>query len=142
MEAICIHDVIEEVGERGAEPAIKISDEERIFIWAALSKIGKYRRGSMSTHSSPPHVCIPFNQISLVVDRLDDEMLLPCLHQGLRVHDDGLVLARLGAMAALEVRIVEERECGAVNEYIMLCFGGANKKTIATVRLETREVNE
>ena len=36
-----MHDVVEEIRERGAEPARKVIDEEGIPIWANLGKIGR-----------------------------------------------------------------------------------------------------
>ena len=40
MEAVSVHDVVEEVRERGAEPAREVIDEEGVPIWAVLGKIG------------------------------------------------------------------------------------------------------
>ena len=40
VEAVGVHEIIEKIGERGAEPAGEVVNEERIPIQAGLSKIG------------------------------------------------------------------------------------------------------
>ena len=40
MEAKCVHDIVEEIGERGAKAARKIIEEERVPIRGGLGAIG------------------------------------------------------------------------------------------------------
>ena len=40
VEAIGVHDIIEEIGEGGTEPAGEVVDKERVLIWGGLGAVG------------------------------------------------------------------------------------------------------
>ena len=68
MEAIGVHDVVEEDGERGTEPAREEIDEEGVPIWAVLGKIGgDDARGRVPSRLPPPQG----QEEVLEVDRID-----------------------------------------------------------------------
>ena len=68
VEAIGVHDVVEEVRERGAEPAREEINEEGVPIWAVLGKISRDdARGRMPCRLPPPQG----QEEVLEVDRID-----------------------------------------------------------------------
>ena len=68
METVGVHDIIEKIGERGAEPAGEVVNEERILIRAGLSKIGRDDvRGQMPCRLCPPQR----PEVVLEVDLID-----------------------------------------------------------------------
>lgn len=81
MEAVCVHDVDEEIRKRRAEPAIKVGDKEREFIWAALGGSWAHASSRVSPRLLPPHTQVPINQGAHVERRGEDDVFLPHLHQ-------------------------------------------------------------
>ena len=78
MEAVGVHDVVEEIRERGAEPAREEIDEEGVPIWAGLGEIGgDDARGRVPRRLPPPQG----QEEVLEVDRIDRRRKVGELHQ-------------------------------------------------------------
>ena len=72
VEAVCVHDIIEEIGERGAKAAGKVIDEKWVPIRAGLGEISEDgTRGRMPRRLSPRLAPPQGLEVVLEVDRVD-----------------------------------------------------------------------
>src|SRR3990170_20775 len=95
VEAVCVHNIIEEVRERGAEPAIEISGEEGISVWSAFGgRTWNHMSRGVSLRLPRPHALVPALQSSRIERRSEDDVLLLHLHQ-LALQDAGFHLLAL-----------------------------------------------
>ena len=65
-EPVRVHDVDEEIGERRTEPAVKLSNEERVSIRVAPGGSRKRAGSKMAIRLLPPHAPVLSDQGVLV----------------------------------------------------------------------------
>jgi hypothetical protein len=95
MEAVRVHDIIEEIGERRAEPTVEVSNKEVISVRSAFgTRTWNHASCGVSLRLLRPHALVPVLQGSRIERRSKDGELLPHLHQ-LALRDIGLCLLAL-----------------------------------------------
>src|SRR3989337_1013054 len=95
MEAVRVHDIIEEIREWRAEPTVEVSSKEVISVRSAFgTRTWNHASCGVSLHLLRPHTLVPVLKGFRVERRSKDGELLPHRHQ-LALRDIGLCLLAL-----------------------------------------------